>query len=141
MNWKNLTIGKKVAFGFGVVVTMMAVVGFLSYTGVGGIVTNAAQVIDGNELDGILAQKEVDHLNWANKVNALLTDESVTELNVQTDDHLCQGNSEKETGGNLYLRGEMLPDHVRRHRETWRPSRHVAHRALPDKEEDEGGAG
>ncbi|HKK91214.1 MAG TPA: methyl-accepting chemotaxis protein, partial [Desulfobacteraceae bacterium] len=47
------------------------------------------QVIDGNKLDGNLAQKEVDHLNWANRVSALLTDESVTRLDVETDDHQC----------------------------------------------------
>jgi methyl-accepting chemotaxis protein len=102
MNWKNLTIGKKVAVGFGVVLTLLTVVGLLSYTGVGGIVTNAGQVIDGNKLDGVLAQKEVDHLNWTGKVNALLTDKNVTELTVQTDDHKCgfgkwlYGDSRKE---------------------------------------------
>jgi methyl-accepting chemotaxis protein len=89
MNWKNLTIGKMVAFGFGVVLVLLSVVGFLSYIGVGGIVTNAGQVIDGNKLDGILAQKEVDHLNWSNKVNALLTNDKVTTLQVETDDHKC----------------------------------------------------
>ncbi len=89
MNWSNLTIGKKIAVGFGVTLILLGVVGFLSYTGVDGIVKNAGQVIDGNKLNGNMAQKEVDHLNWTNKVNALLTDENVTELAVQTDDHKC----------------------------------------------------
>ena len=89
MNFKNLTIGKMVAVGFGVVLALLTLVGFLSYTGVGGTVTNAGLVIDGNMLDGVLAQKEVDHLNWTGKVTALLTDENVTELNVQVDDHKC----------------------------------------------------
>jgi methyl-accepting chemotaxis protein len=89
MSWKYLTIGKKIAVGFGTVLILLAVVSVLSYTGVGGIVTNAGQVIDGNKLDGNLAQKEVDHLNWANKVNALLTDEKVTSLEVETNDHKC----------------------------------------------------
>ena len=31
----------------------------------------------------------MDHLNWANKVNALLTDKNVTELAVETDAHKC----------------------------------------------------
>jgi methyl-accepting chemotaxis protein len=89
MNWKNMTFGKKIAVGFGTVLVLLSVVGILSYTGVGGIVNNAGQVIDGNKLDGNLAQKEVDHLNWANKVNALLTDASVVTLDVETDDHKC----------------------------------------------------
>ena len=67
----------------------LVALGALSYTGVGGIVSNASEVITGNKLDGNLAQKEVDHLNWANKVSSLLTDDAVTELSVQTDDHKC----------------------------------------------------
>jgi methyl-accepting chemotaxis protein len=89
MNWKDMTIGKKIASGFGLVIVLLIILGALSFTGVGGIVDNAEEVIDGNKLDGNLAQKEVDHLNWVNKVNSLLTDESVTQLTVQTDDHQC----------------------------------------------------
>ncbi len=89
MNWKNLTVGKKITFGFGLTLIILCIICAMSYTGVGGIVKNASQVIDGNKLDGNLAQKEVDHLNWANKVNALLTDETKTELDVQTDAHKC----------------------------------------------------
>ena len=89
MSWKSMTIGKKIAGGFGVVLTLLGAVVLLSYIGVGGIVTNASVVIDGNKLDGNLAQKEVDHLNWANQVNALLADEHVHKLTVETDDHKC----------------------------------------------------
>ncbi|MCP4711438.1 MAG: hypothetical protein GY869_22690, partial [Planctomycetes bacterium] len=46
-------------------------------------------VIVKNELNESLIRKEIDHLNWANAVADLLTDDNVTELNVQTDDHLC----------------------------------------------------
>ncbi|MFO7749538.1 MAG: methyl-accepting chemotaxis protein [Desulfobacteraceae bacterium] len=105
MKWNRLTIGQKIAFGFAITLILLCTVGVLSYTGVGSIVTNAGQVIDGNKLDGNLAQKEVDHLNWANRVNALLTDESVTRLDVETDDHQCgfgkwlygQGRKDAET--------------------------------------------
>jgi methyl-accepting chemotaxis protein len=89
MSWNNLTIGKKVALGFGLIIILLGVVGLLSFSGVKGIVYNAEQVIDGNKLDGLLAQKEVDHLKWVNDVNALLTDDSVTELSVQTDHKQC----------------------------------------------------
>ncbi len=89
MSWRNMSFGKKIGVGFGAVLFLLSVVGFLSFSGVGKIVANAKEVIDGNKLDGSLAQKEVDHLNWANKVNALLTDETVTTLKVQTDDHKC----------------------------------------------------
>jgi methyl-accepting chemotaxis protein len=89
MNWKKMTVGKKIGVGFGIVLTLLTVVGLLSYVGVDQIVGNAKTVIAGNQLDGELAQKEVDHLNWANQVNALLTDKNLHELTVQTDHHKC----------------------------------------------------
>ena len=86
---QNATIGRKLAFGFGVVVLALMLIVVLSFTGVGSIVSNAKEVIYGNQLDSVMTQKEVDHLNWVSKVNQLLTDENVTSLEVQTDDHKC----------------------------------------------------
>ncbi len=89
MTWKDLKLGKKFAIGFGSVLLLLIVVAVWSFSGISGIVGNAGEVIGGNRLDGLLAQREVDHLNWAGKVNALLTDDQVTSLNVETDDHRC----------------------------------------------------
>ena len=89
MSLKTLTIGKKITLGYAVILILLIVVGVLNYAGVGSIVNNAAEVIDGNKLTSMLVQREVDHLKWVEKVNALLTDASVTELEVQTDDHKC----------------------------------------------------
>lgn len=89
MNWKQLTIGKQISIGFGIVIILLIVLGGLSFTGVGEIVKNASEVIDGKALDGELAQKEVDHLNWIGEVNKLLTDAHVTKLTVQTDHTQC----------------------------------------------------
>ncbi len=89
MSWKNMTIGKKIAMGFGIVIILLVILGILSFTGVGGIVKNATEVIDGKALDGELAQKEVDHLNWIGEVNKLLTDPAISELTVQTDHTKC----------------------------------------------------
>ncbi|MDA8137740.1 MAG: methyl-accepting chemotaxis protein [Desulfobacteraceae bacterium] len=89
MEWKDLKLSKKFTVGFGSVLILLAVVAGWSYFGIDRIVHNAGEVIRGNELNGLLAQKEVDHLNWAGKVNALLTDAKVTTLDVETDDHKC----------------------------------------------------
>ena len=86
---KNMTIGKKLALGFGVVLVLLTVVAIISYCGVGRMGTDATDVIAKNELIENLTRKEVDHLNWANQVVALITDDNVTQLNVQTDDHKC----------------------------------------------------
>ncbi len=89
MNWKNLTIGKKITIGFGIVISLLLILGAFSFTGVSNIVKNASEVIDGKALDGELAQREVDHLNWVGAVNKLLTDDTVNELNIQTDHTKC----------------------------------------------------
>jgi len=87
--WKNLSIGKKQAAGFGAVILLLIIIVASSYSGIGQIVGNAKEVITGNKLDGVLAQREVDHLNWANEVSELLTNEKVTQLNVETDHDQC----------------------------------------------------
>ena len=87
--FKNLTIGKKIALGFSVVLLLLVVVGTLAYYGVTSMGDSAVDVISKNELIANLTAKEIDHLNWANKVSDLLTNDEVTELDVETDDHKC----------------------------------------------------
>ncbi|NOR26452.1 MAG: HAMP domain-containing protein, partial [Desulforhopalus sp.] len=86
---KNLKIALKFALSFGGLLLLLAVVALWSVFGIRGIVGDAEEVIDGNKLRGNMVQKEVDHLNWANKVNALLVNKDITELDVQIDPHKC----------------------------------------------------
>ncbi len=89
MIFNNLTIGKRISAGFGLMLILLLAVSTAGIIGFKKIVNNATEVIEGNKLDSILARKEVDHLVWVNNVNALLTDDAVTTLDVQTDDHEC----------------------------------------------------
>ncbi len=89
LKWKDLKLSMKFGVGFGIVLLLLVITGGWAINGIGGIVGNAEEVIDGNKLRGEMVQKEVDHLNWANQVGALLTDDSVTELNVETDPKKC----------------------------------------------------
>jgi methyl-accepting chemotaxis protein len=89
MNWNNFSLSLKFTIGFGVVLLLLILVGLRSSSGISGIVENAEEVIDGNKLRAEMMRREVDHLNWTSKVNALLTDENVTTLNVQTDPRKC----------------------------------------------------
>jgi methyl-accepting chemotaxis protein len=89
VQWKNLRISGKMFVGFGSLIALLLLVALWSILGISNIVGNADEVIAGNKLDSLLAEKEVDHLNWANEVNALLTDDSITKLDVQLDDHQC----------------------------------------------------
>ncbi len=85
MNFKTITIGKRILVGLGSVLILLLVIVGVSFIGFGGIVTN----IKNNQLDGLMAQKEIDHLNWVAKVNLLLADGTIATLDVQTDDHKC----------------------------------------------------
>ena len=86
---KNLATWLKFTIGFGAVLLFLGIVALWSILGVGTIIENAEEVIHGNELRATLVQREVDHLNWAGEVNALLSDKNVTTLEVETDPHKC----------------------------------------------------
>ena len=87
--FKNLTIGRKIACGFGVTLFLLAVVGGVAYWGVALMVRDSRDVVSKNALIENLKSKEIDHLNWASAVSELLTNDDVTELHVETDDHKC----------------------------------------------------
>ena len=89
MSWRNLTVGNKLALGFGIILTLLGTLGLVGLTGIGGIVKNASEVIDGNALDANLAQREVDHLNWANTLSELLTNEAISNIEVELDPEQC----------------------------------------------------
>ena len=87
--FKKLTIGKRITIGFALVMICMAALGVISYRGVESLVTDVNTVKNCTNLRDGLRQREIDHLNWANQVTALLTDENVCKLDVQTDPTKC----------------------------------------------------
>lgn len=87
--FSKLTLNQKIGGGFGIVVFLLVVVAVVAITGLGGVVDNAGEVIGGNKLASEITQRHVDHLEWANQVNELITNDEVTTLNVQTDPHKC----------------------------------------------------
>jgi methyl-accepting chemotaxis protein len=89
MAWKDCGLRVKFGVAFGVTLGLLALVGGWGILGVNQIVGNAHQVIVGNALRGELNQRIVDHMQWAEKVTAFLTDESVRKLDVQTNHTLC----------------------------------------------------
>jgi methyl-accepting chemotaxis protein len=89
MKWKNIGLKGKFSIGFGLVLVLLAGLAVSSINGIGGIVGNASQVIEGNKLRANFTQRVVDHLNWSEQVSAYITDKNVTELNVQLDPHKC----------------------------------------------------
>ncbi len=89
MGWKDLKIIHKLGIGFTIVLLLLAAVLFFSINGVNNIVKNAKEVIYGNKLDGFLAQKEVDHLKWVEKLDNYINDKQNKALDLEKDDHNC----------------------------------------------------
>jgi methyl-accepting chemotaxis protein len=89
MKLNDLGLKWKLGGGLGVILIIMCTVGIWAIYGISGIVNDAKEVIGGNNLRAEIKQREIDHLVWANKVNALLTDDKVTTLDVETDPHKC----------------------------------------------------
>jgi methyl-accepting chemotaxis protein len=86
---KSQSIGRKIGGGFGIVIVLLTVVALWSIYGIGGIVDDSGLVIDGNKLRGEFARHELDHLDWTNQVNALLTDKKIKKLDVETNPAQC----------------------------------------------------
>ncbi|MDG4476276.1 methyl-accepting chemotaxis protein [Thiovibrio frasassiensis] len=89
MGWNKLSVNQKITIGFGCILALFIITGVITYLGVNRIINGAGEVIASTKLDGILAQREVDHLNWVNQLNALIVDDRVTTLQAETDDHKC----------------------------------------------------
>jgi methyl-accepting chemotaxis protein len=86
---QNLSIRSKLILSFGFVLILLATVTLLGITGVKNCSIESKKIISKIELDKHLAQKEIDHLNWTNRINSLFTDNSIKKLDVQVDDHKC----------------------------------------------------
>jgi methyl-accepting chemotaxis protein len=89
MKWKNIKLSGKFGIGFGLVLFFLVIVAGVAVFGIGSIIHNAEEVTELNGIKGEITQREVDHLNWAATVSKLLTDDTITELQVETDPHKC----------------------------------------------------
>lgn len=89
MHWKNLTISKRIAVLSGSLLLFLLIVALWSYTGVSDVADLGQTSIHGLELTGTLAERECDHLAWANKIADVMISQEGTSVGVQTDDHKC----------------------------------------------------
>lgn len=89
VSWKNLKLGKKLAVGFGSVLSLLVVLTVWALVGIAGMATGVSHTSALNALDAEILQREIDHLNWAGQVSKLFTDDRETKLTVQTDPTEC----------------------------------------------------
>ncbi|MBF0610155.1 MAG: HAMP domain-containing protein [Magnetococcales bacterium] len=89
MWWKNLSLGKKLLGGIGLVLVLLVGVSLRSLLGIDTMLGDGQQVVEGNKLRGELLQREVDHLNWANKVSTFITSDGSGSIGVELDHTRC----------------------------------------------------
>ena len=89
MKWGDVSIGKKVLTGIGVVLVLLSAAGIWAIVGIGSIVHDGMEVAAGNHLRGEMLQREVDHLNWVQTVSRYVFDPRASELKAQLDHTQC----------------------------------------------------
>lgn len=86
---KQLTISKKLYFGFGLMVVILALLAVLAAWSLRGMMQRSEELILIHRLDTELAMREVDHLQWASRVAGVFTSDGVTKVDVQMDPDKC----------------------------------------------------
>ncbi len=89
MRWKNIRLGFKLTFGFGIVLSLLAVVAVNALWGFGEIVTSDEKLTGYNLLQREFLQREIDHLDWVKSISNTLIKGEERKLNIQTDYHKC----------------------------------------------------
>jgi hypothetical protein len=79
----------KLAGGFLILAGVTLIVGLAGWNGVSSSQTAMEKVSYTENMARNLLQKEIDHLNWAQKVGEFQRTESLTELGVEKDEHKC----------------------------------------------------
>ncbi len=90
MSWKNLKIFSKILLGFSMVLSILIVISSWSYININKMIDDGHEVINGNKLRGNILQREIDHLNWVNKLSQFLNDDTINELELQLDHTQCK---------------------------------------------------
>ena len=89
MTWKNLKLSTKIALGFASVLVLMAITAGWGIRSLIGLHDNSNNVVHIDNLRTSLVEREVDHLNWINKLNGFVFDEHIHTLDVQLDHTQC----------------------------------------------------
>ncbi|MEZ5360746.1 MAG: methyl-accepting chemotaxis protein [Candidatus Zixiibacteriota bacterium] len=89
MGWKDLKIGKKLAFGFGTILILFAVASFLNYNNLTTVSDEMQVSREANANKAFSIEKEVDHLNWVIGLREIFLNDDVRSVQVQMDPTQC----------------------------------------------------
>lgn len=89
MKWKNLKLGRKFFIAFGVIIALFISLTVFSIIGIRTILQNYDAIMVANQLKNDIAQRQIDHLEWAAEVSKFVISDEATELLVEEDPHNC----------------------------------------------------
>ncbi len=82
---KNMKLSIKLLTSFLIAALITLAVGFIGLNGI----SKSEQLAMDLSLSKLLAEREIDHLNWVIKVGAFQNDESLAKRDVEKDEHQC----------------------------------------------------
>jgi methyl-accepting chemotaxis protein len=86
---KTLTLGSKLGYGFGVLVTLSLIAAGLSAIGFQRLGKDVTELAKSRDLEAVLVQFEADHLLWSQQLNLAITNDTLMETEVEIDPDLC----------------------------------------------------
>ena len=89
MNWKNLSIGRKLGVGFGAVISLLVVISVLNFLGFKGVIGTVKSTSELTDQDRFILLKTMDHLNWASQLHDLVLKDDVHHIDIETDHTQC----------------------------------------------------
>lgn len=89
MSWKNISMTKKLGTGFGLVLVLMCIISVSGWYGLNKMSEEAGHQTRLASISELMLAKEIDHLNWRDKVTEVLVLDNVNELRVKTDHKSC----------------------------------------------------
>ncbi len=88
--WKNALLKTKFTITFGIIALAIITLALTSNVGIYGIINNTETIIESGNIQSKIEHYHATHLQWVAGVTRLLTDDNVSELNLETDHTLCE---------------------------------------------------
>jgi methyl-accepting chemotaxis protein len=88
--WQDAQLKIKFAVTFGIISLLIIILAAAANLGILGIVNDNETMLNLGDLQHHIEHNRAAHLQWANEVNRMLTDDNVKELSAETDHTLCE---------------------------------------------------
>lgn len=88
--WNDARIKIKFRLTFGLISFFIILLAFIANRGISNITNDTKTIQESGQLQSNIEHYHSAHLQWVANVNRLLTDENVTDLNVETNPQLCE---------------------------------------------------